>query len=85
MYEYYRVIYQSFGCIDMLSLCIYESFELLIVNVGYEYECPVNLSLVWMFTFSVVFVCELVNMPPVGYKMQVSYKSNDVSNLCFPF
>ena len=38
MYEYCRVIYQSFGCIDMLSLCIYESFELLIVNVGYEYE-----------------------------------------------
>ena len=39
MYEYCRVIYQSFGCIDMLSLCIYESFELLIVNVGYGYEC----------------------------------------------
>ena len=38
MYEYCRVIYQSFGCIDMLTLCIYESFELLIVNVGYEYE-----------------------------------------------
>ncbi len=137
MYEYCRVIYQSFGCIDMLSLCIYESFELLIVNVGYEYErvlwtwvwyeclpfllylcvnllvcllwgmnyvwilscdlsiiwmhryaelvyiwifwvvdsecwlwiwtCPVNLSLIWMFTFSVVFVCELVSMPTVGY------------------
>ena len=32
------VIYQSFGSIDMLNLCIYESFELLIVNVGYEYE-----------------------------------------------
>ena len=29
---------ESFGCIDMLNLCIYESFELLIVNVGYEYE-----------------------------------------------
>ena len=38
IYEYCRVIYQSFGCIDMLNLCIYESFELLIVNVGYEYE-----------------------------------------------
>ena len=38
MYEYCRVIYQSFGCIDMLSLCIYESFELLIVIVGYEHE-----------------------------------------------
>ena len=67
MHEYCRVIYQSFGCIDMLSLCIYESFELLIVNVGYEYECPVNLSLIRMFTFSVVFVCELVSMPTVGY------------------
>ena len=38
-----------------------------------------------MFTFSVVFVCELVSMPTVGYKTQVSYKSNVVSNLCFPF
>ena len=38
VYEYCHVIYQSFGCIDMLNLCIYESFELLIVNVGYEYE-----------------------------------------------
>ena len=38
IYEYCLVIYQSFGCIDMLNLCIYESFELLIVNVGYEYE-----------------------------------------------
>ena len=36
--KYCRVIYQSFGCIDMLNLCIYEYFELLIVNVGYEYE-----------------------------------------------
>ena len=38
-----------------------------------------------MFTFSVVFVCELVSMPTMGYKTQVSYKSNAVSNLCFPF
>ena len=36
-YEYCRVIYQSFGW-DMLNLCTYESFKLLIVNVGYEYE-----------------------------------------------
>ena len=38
MYEYCRVIYQSFGSVDILNLCIYESSELLIVNVGYEYE-----------------------------------------------
>ena len=38
------------------------------------WTCPVNLSLIWMFTFSVVFVCELVSMPTVGYKTQVSYK-----------
>ena len=37
-----------------------------------------------MFTFSVVFVCELVSMPTVGYKTQVSYKSNAVSNYLFP-
>ena len=29
--------------------------------------CPVNQSLIWMFTFSVVLVCELVSMPTVGY------------------
>ena len=44
------------------------------MNVSCEPEFDMN-----------VFVCELVSMPIVGYKTQVSYKSNDVSNLCFPF
>ena len=53
MYEYCRVIYQSFGCIDMLSLCIYESFELLIVNVGYN----MNVSCEPEFDMNVYLFC----------------------------
>ena len=49
------------------------------MNVSCEPEFDMNVYL------SVVFVCELVSMPTVGYKTQVSYKSNVVSNLCFPF
>ena len=56
-YEYWLVISQSFGCINMLNLCICESFE---ENVSCEPEFDQNVYLVVLGVLTcILWACDM--------------------------